>query len=43
MYLGIGTLNNMMAQIFIDACADYIICQWLIEEVAFATLNFTSF
>lgn len=35
MYLGIGTIKNAaMAQIFIDAGADYIICPGLIEEVA---------
>jgi 2-dehydro-3-deoxyphosphogluconate aldolase/(4S)-4-hydroxy-2-oxoglutarate aldolase len=35
MYLGIGTIKNeMMAQTFIDAGADYIICPGLIEEVA---------
>ncbi len=35
MYLGIGTIkNDQMAQTFIDAGADYIICPGLIEEVA---------
>ncbi|KAA9038070.1 bifunctional 4-hydroxy-2-oxoglutarate aldolase/2-dehydro-3-deoxy-phosphogluconate aldolase [Ginsengibacter hankyongi] len=35
MYLGIGTIKNgNMAQTFIDAGADYIICPGLIEEVA---------
>ena len=35
MYLGIGTIKNGgMAQIFIDAGADFIICPGLIEEVA---------
>ena len=35
MYLGIGTIKNGdMAQAFIDAGADYIICPGLIEEVA---------
>ncbi|MDQ6762541.1 MAG: bifunctional 4-hydroxy-2-oxoglutarate aldolase/2-dehydro-3-deoxy-phosphogluconate aldolase [Bacteroidota bacterium] len=35
MYLGIGTIKNgEMAQTFIDAGADYIICPGLIEEVA---------
>lgn len=35
MYLGIGTIkNSSMAQAFIDAGADYIICPGLIEEVA---------
>ena len=35
MYLGIGTIKNgSMAQTFIDARADYIICPGLIEEVA---------
>ncbi len=35
MYLGIGTIkNSMMAQTFIEAGADYIICPWLLEEVA---------
>lgn len=35
MYLGIGTIKNgAMAQTFIDAGADYIICPGLIEEVA---------
>ena len=35
MYLGIGTIKNeMMAQTFIDAGADYIICPGLIDEVA---------
>ncbi|HEY5407181.1 MAG TPA: bifunctional 4-hydroxy-2-oxoglutarate aldolase/2-dehydro-3-deoxy-phosphogluconate aldolase [Ginsengibacter sp.] len=35
MYLGIGTIKNgIMAQTFIDAGADYIICPGLIEEVA---------
>lgn len=35
MYLGIGTIKNkMMAQTFIDAGADFIICPGLIEEVA---------
>ena len=35
MYLGIGTIKNgSMAQTFIDAGADYIICPGLIEEVA---------
>jgi 2-dehydro-3-deoxyphosphogluconate aldolase/(4S)-4-hydroxy-2-oxoglutarate aldolase len=35
MYLGIGTIKNeMMAQTFIDAGADYIICPGLIKEVA---------
>ena len=35
MYLGIGTIKNGdMAQTFIDAGADYIICPGLIEEVA---------
>jgi 2-dehydro-3-deoxyphosphogluconate aldolase/(4S)-4-hydroxy-2-oxoglutarate aldolase len=35
MYLGIGTIkNSMIAQTFIDAGADYIICPGLIEEVA---------
>ena len=35
MYLGIGTIKNAgMAQIFIDAGTDYIICPGLIEEVA---------
>ncbi len=35
MYLGVGTIKNgAMAQTFIDAGADYIICPGLIEEVA---------
>ncbi len=35
MYLGIGTIkNSSMAQTFIDAGADYIVCPGLIEEVA---------
>ena len=35
MYLGIGTIKNGdMAQTFIDAGADYIICPGLIEDVA---------
>ena len=35
MYLGIGTIKNkMMAETFIDAGADFIICPGLIEEVA---------
>lgn len=35
LYLGIGTIKNgMMAQTYIDAGADYIICPGLIEEVA---------
>ena len=35
MYLGIGTIKNaVMAQTFVDAGADYIICPGLIEEVA---------
>ena len=35
MYLGIGTIKNgAMAQTFIDAGADFIICPGLIEEVA---------
>ena len=35
MFLGIGTIKNgSMAQTFIDAGADYIICPGLIEEVA---------
>jgi 2-dehydro-3-deoxyphosphogluconate aldolase/(4S)-4-hydroxy-2-oxoglutarate aldolase len=35
MYLGIGTIkNSLMAQTFIDAGADNIICPRLIEEVA---------
>jgi len=35
MYLGIGTIKNgSMAQTFIDAGADFIICPGLIEEVA---------
>lgn len=35
MYLGIGTIKNkMMAQTFIEAGADFIICPGLIEEVA---------
>lgn len=35
MYLGIGTIKNGdMAQAFIDAGANYIICPGLIEEVA---------
>ena len=35
MYLGIGTIKNgEMAQIFIDAGADYIICPGLVESVA---------
>ncbi len=35
MYLGIGTIKNGdMAQTFINAGADYIICPGLIEEVA---------
>ncbi|MEO8111401.1 MAG: bifunctional 4-hydroxy-2-oxoglutarate aldolase/2-dehydro-3-deoxy-phosphogluconate aldolase [Ginsengibacter sp.] len=35
MYLGIGTIKNAaMANAFIDAGADYIICPGLIEEVA---------
>jgi len=35
MYLGIGTIKNGgMAQTFIDAGADFIICPGLIEEVA---------
>src|SRR5665213_1136609 len=35
MYLGIGTIKNGgMAQTFIDAGADYIICPGLIDEVA---------
>ena len=38
MYLGIGTIKNgNMAQTFIDAGADYIICPGLIEEVAEVT------
>ncbi len=36
LYLGIGTIKNKeMAQTFIDAGTDYIICPGLIEEVAF--------
>lgn len=35
MYLGIGTIKNAaMAETFVDAGADYIICPGLIEEVA---------
>ena len=35
MYLGIGTIKNgQMAQTFIDARADFIICPGLVEEVA---------
>ncbi len=35
MYLGIGTIKNAaMAQTFIDAGTDYIICPGLVEEVA---------
>ncbi len=35
MYLGVGTIKNgKMAQTFIDAGTDYIICPGLIEEVA---------
>lgn len=35
LYLGIGTIKNAeMAQTYIDAGADYIICPGLIEEVA---------
>ena len=35
MYLGIGTIKNgSMAQTFIDAGADYIICPGLVDEVA---------
>jgi 2-dehydro-3-deoxyphosphogluconate aldolase / (4S)-4-hydroxy-2-oxoglutarate aldolase len=35
MYLGIGTIKNgKMAQTFIDAGADFIICPGLVEEVA---------
>ncbi|MEO8416074.1 MAG: bifunctional 4-hydroxy-2-oxoglutarate aldolase/2-dehydro-3-deoxy-phosphogluconate aldolase [Ginsengibacter sp.] len=35
MYLGIGTIKNaVMAETFINAGADYIICPGLIEEVA---------
>jgi 2-dehydro-3-deoxyphosphogluconate aldolase / (4S)-4-hydroxy-2-oxoglutarate aldolase len=35
MYIGIGTIKNAnMAQTFIDAGADYIICPGLIDEVA---------
>jgi 2-dehydro-3-deoxyphosphogluconate aldolase / (4S)-4-hydroxy-2-oxoglutarate aldolase len=35
MYLGIGTIKNgSMAQTFIDAGADFIICPGLVEEVA---------
>lgn len=35
MYLGIGTIKNgEMAQIFIDAGTDYIICPGLVESVA---------
>jgi 2-dehydro-3-deoxyphosphogluconate aldolase / (4S)-4-hydroxy-2-oxoglutarate aldolase len=35
MYLGVGTIKNAsMAQTFIDAGANYIICPGLIEEVA---------
>ncbi len=35
MYLGIGTIKNReMAQTFIEAGADYIICPGLVEEVA---------
>ncbi len=35
MYLGVGTIKNgNMAQTFIDAGTDYIICPGLIEEVA---------
>ena len=35
MYLGIGTIKNgVMAQEFIDAGADYIICPGLVESVA---------
>jgi 2-dehydro-3-deoxyphosphogluconate aldolase / (4S)-4-hydroxy-2-oxoglutarate aldolase len=35
MYLGIGTIKNgEMAQTFIDAGADFIICPGLVEEVA---------
>ena len=35
MYLGIGTIKNgMMAQTFIDAGADFIICPGLVDEVA---------
>lgn len=35
MHLGIGTIKNgEMAQIFIEAGADFIICPGLVEEVA---------
>jgi 2-dehydro-3-deoxyphosphogluconate aldolase/(4S)-4-hydroxy-2-oxoglutarate aldolase len=35
MYLGIGTIKNaQMAEMFIDAGADFIICPGLVEEVA---------
>lgn len=35
MYLGIGTIKNgQMAQMFIDAGADFIICPGLVEDVA---------
>jgi 2-dehydro-3-deoxyphosphogluconate aldolase/(4S)-4-hydroxy-2-oxoglutarate aldolase len=35
MYLGVGTIKNAdMAQAFIDAGTDYIICPGLVEEVA---------
>jgi 2-dehydro-3-deoxyphosphogluconate aldolase / (4S)-4-hydroxy-2-oxoglutarate aldolase len=35
MYLGVGTIKNgEMAQIFIDAGCDYIICPGLVESVA---------
>jgi len=35
MYLGIGTIKNgQMAQTFIDAGADFIICPGLVEDVA---------
>lgn len=35
MYLGIGTIKNgEMAQVFIDAGCDYIICPGLVESVA---------
>ena len=35
MYLGIGTIKNgQMAQKFIDAGADFIICPGLVEDVA---------
>lgn len=38
LYLGIGTIKNaLMAETYIEAGADYIICPGLIEEVAMVT------